>query len=209
MSKLNFILTAVAALLLAGSPLAAQVTSPIRPAQQAVTPPPNTSGEVYGGYMIGIGDILDVHVNDEDAVTGRYQVDQNGKLQVPLLTNPIPAAGATTFELSQRLSEAFKKQQILRYPSVTVLIVRGMTQNASVLGAVMRPGSYPLEKASTTVMDLISQAGGLAPNAGNVVTVSHLGESAEPHIANASLKPADTADAVLERLNRHVGRQAS
>jgi polysaccharide export outer membrane protein len=41
---------------------------------------------------------------------------------------------------------------------------------------------------------LISQAGGLAPNAGNVVTVSHLGgENEGAHIANASLKPRDTA----------------
>jgi polysaccharide export outer membrane protein len=52
------------------------------------------------------------------------------------------------------------------------LILREVTQNVSVLGAVMRPGVYPIEKP-TTVMDLISVAGGLAPNAGDSLTISH------------------------------------
>jgi polysaccharide export outer membrane protein len=145
--------------------------------------PPNS--EIYGGYMIGVGDILDIHVNDEDRVTGRYQVDQDGKVSVPLLSGAIPAAGATTFELSSRLREELKKQDILRDPAVTVLIIRGMTQNVSVLGAVMRPGTYPVEKP-TTILDLISLAGGLAPNAGSTAVISHHADSHTPGFVNAS-----------------------
>jgi len=137
--------------------------------------PDNPIPSVYGGYQIGVGDILDIHVNDEDDVSGRYQVDQEGNVKISLLSRPLPAAGTTTFQLATLMSEELKKQQILREPAVSVMILREMTQNVSVLGAVMRPGVYPIEKPST-VMDLISEAGGLAPNAGNTLTVTHQGQ---------------------------------
>ena len=138
--------------------------------------PDNPIPSVYGGYQIGVGDILDIHVNDEDDVSGHYQVDQDGNVKISLLSKPLPAAGTTTFQLATLMSEELKKQQILRDPAVSVMILREMTQNVSVLGAVMRPGVYPIEKPST-IMDLISEAGGLAPNAGNTLTVTHQGQA--------------------------------
>jgi polysaccharide biosynthesis/export protein len=132
---------------------------------------PQTSN-FYGGYQIGVGDILDIHVNDEEEISGRYQVDQNGKVKISLLSSPLDAAGTTTFDLASRISQELKTQQILRDPSTTVLILRAVTQNISVLGAVVRPGVYPVEKP-TTLLDVISLAGGLGPNAGNSLTVYH------------------------------------
>jgi polysaccharide export outer membrane protein len=184
----TYVLLALAAVVLAGtSPIRGQITAPNRTATPATNRPPDSSGsEIYGGYMIGAGDILDIHVNDEDGVSGRYQVDQDGKVKVPLLSGAIPAAGTTTFEFASRLRDELKKQDILREPSVTVLIARGMTQNVSVLGAVMRPGIYPIEKP-TTLVDLISLAGGLAPNVGSSLTISHHADAGGPNIANASV----------------------
>lgn len=140
--------------------------------QPAVRPPDASGAVVYGGYMIGNGDILDIHVNDEDSISGRYQVDQNGKLKLPILSNSFDAAGSTTFDLARHVTDELKKQQILKDPAATVLIVRGMTQNATIVGAVVKPGVYPIEKP-TTLVELISLAGGLAPNAGNTITISH------------------------------------
>jgi polysaccharide export outer membrane protein len=188
MRKQIYVLLALAAFTCGTTRVGAQAVNPNRTAPpSAPAAPQNIVGaEIYGGYMIGVGDILDIHVNDEDRVTGRYQVDQDGKLSVPLLSGPIPAAGTTTFELSSRLRDELKKQDILREPAVTVLIVRGMTQNVSVLGAVMRPGTYPIEKP-TSIMDLISLAGGLAPNAGSTATISHQADSHVPAVVNASV----------------------
>jgi polysaccharide export outer membrane protein len=140
-------------------------------------PAPNRASDqpisnFYGGYQIGVGDILDIHVNDEEEISGRYQVDQSGKVKITLLSSPLDAAGTTTFDLASRISDELKQQQILRDPSTTVLILRAVTQNVSVLGAVVRPGVYPVEKPST-LLDVVSQAGGLAPNAGNSLTIFH------------------------------------
>jgi polysaccharide export outer membrane protein len=188
MRKQIYVLLALAAFTCGTTRVSAQAVNPNRtaPPSSTATPQNVVGGEIYGGYMIGVGDILDIHVNDEERVSGRYQVDQDGKLSVPLLSGAIPAAGTTTFELSTRLREELKKQDILREPAVTVLIVRGMTQNVSVLGAVMRPGTYPIEKP-TSIMDIISLAGGLAPNAGSTATVSHQGDSHAPAVVNASV----------------------
>ena len=149
----------------------------------------NASPNVYGGYQIGVGDVLDIHVNDEDDVSGRYQVDQTGKVKLSLLTAAIPAAGSTTFEFAGRVTDELKKEDILRDPSVTVLILREMTQNVSVLGAVMRPGVYPIEKP-TSLAELISLAGGLSPNAGNSLTVTHPGDAAGSNGLNGGAKSA-------------------
>ena len=202
MRKQIYVLLALAAFMVGATCARAQNVNPNRTGNQtppaAPQNPPN--GEIYGGYMIGVGDILDIHVTDEDRVSGRYQVDQEGKLSLPLLSGALPAAGTSTFDFSNRLREELKKQDILRDPSVSVLIVRGMTQNVSVLGAVMRPGTYPIEKPST-VMDLISLAGGLAPNAGSTATVSHQGDAQTPAVMNASVT-SNTANAAGVSVNK-------
>jgi len=196
MRKQIYVLLALAAFMVGATCAHAQNVSPNRTGTPTSTAAPQNppNGEIYGGYMIGVGDILDIHVTDEDRVSGRYQVDQEGKLSLPLLSGALPAAGTSTFDFSNRLREELKKQDILRDPSVSVLIVRGMTQNVSVLGAVMRPGTYPIEKPST-VLDLISLAGGLAPNAGSTATISHQGDAQTPTVMNASVTSNSASNA--------------
>ena len=190
MSKVMQILFLCAAFILTNALVAdAQINSQNRSTVNVPTrPPDNAIPTVYGGYQIGVGDILDIHVNNEDEMTGRYQVDQDGTIKLPLLSSALPAAGSTTFDLSKRMSEELKKQGILIDPSVTVLILREMTQNVSVLGAVMRPGVYPIERP-TTLVDVISAAGGLAPNAGNTLTVAHHSDTGAPNLQNVSATP--------------------
>ncbi|HTU32982.1 MAG TPA: polysaccharide biosynthesis/export family protein [Candidatus Acidoferrum sp.] len=144
-------------------------------------PPPNPPSQApetaapptYDGYMVGVGDVLQVRVIDEDDVSGQYQVNASGNIQVPLLSKPIHAAGLSTFELSTKLSDALKTQGILKQPEVTVFILRSMSHNVTILGAVSRPGVYPLEKQNTTLLDAISLSGGLLSTAGPTVTITH------------------------------------
>jgi len=194
MPKITHILLTLAAFVAISSvPVNGQVTMQNRgEVPSTVSPVNQTPPGIYGGYMIGVGDILNIHVNDEDSITGTYQVDQAGNVRVPLLKDPIPAAKSTTFEFANHLSSSLKKEEILRDPAVTVLIVRGMTQNVSVLGAVMRPGTYPIERP-ITIVDLISLAGGLAPNAGKSATITHHADGGGSGNANQGLKVENTS----------------
>src|SRR5579863_6389529 len=103
-------------------------TPQLAPPTSAPPQPEVPANEMYGGSFVGVGDILDIRVSDEDDVSGRYQVNQEGQIQLPLLSKPIDAAGMSTFDLSKHISDALADQQILREPSVTVFIAREMGQ---------------------------------------------------------------------------------
>jgi polysaccharide export outer membrane protein len=135
--------------------------------------PPDADGsKLYGGYVIGVGDIINIRIAEEDDVSGRYQVSESGDVKIPLLEKPVHASGLTTFDFSGKLAHELKQQQILKEPYVTVFIERGMTQNVTVSGPVARPGIYPIERP-TRLLDVISMSGGLMPNAGQTITITH------------------------------------
>jgi polysaccharide biosynthesis/export protein len=170
-------------------------------AQQRVdrvgTPPPSAppqpdvdGSKLYGGYMIGLGDIINIRIAEEDDVSGRYQVSESGDVKIPLLEKPIHADGLTTFDFSSRLAQELKKQQILKEPYVTVFIERGMTQNVTVSGPVARPGIYPIERR-TRLIDVLSMSGGLAPNAGQTITITHPVADQKPTATGSSSGPAE------------------
>jgi polysaccharide biosynthesis/export protein len=143
------------------------------PSAPSAPPPMDVDGsKLYGGYMIGVGDIINIRIAEEDDVSGRYQVSQTGDVKIPLLEKPIHADGLSTFDFSTVLAQELKKQQILNDPYVTVFIERGMTQNVTVSGPVARPGIYPIERA-TRLVDVLSMSGGLAANAGQTITITH------------------------------------
>lgn len=148
--------------------------------------------KLYGGSVIGVGDIINIRIAEEDDVSGRYQVSEAGDVKIPLLNKPIHADGLSTFDLSSRLAEELKKQDILKEPYVTVFIERGMTQNVTVSGPVARPGIYPIERP-TRLVDVLSMSGGLAPNAGQTITITH--PTIEPKQNIGATKAPQSVDA--------------
>jgi polysaccharide export outer membrane protein len=159
-----------------------RVQQPTQGQQRQTSGPPAFSAPAptaYGGYMVGTGDLLDIRVADEDDMTGRYQVTPDGNVQLPLLKNPIHASGLSTFELAKEIRTELQKEDLIKDPSVTVFIERGMSENITLLGQVARPGTYPIEQ-NTTVIDAISMAGGLTPTAGQYATINEHAQQSVP-----------------------------
>lgn len=165
---------------------------------------PTTSGEkVAGNYVIGPGDVLEVRVADSPELSGKYRVSEKGDVALPMLPAPIEAGGFTEPELAKRIAEAVKAADILRKPAVTVFVEQYHSRSVMVLGAVAKPGVYPLERP-TSMLEVISMAGGLTPQAGTTLSVTRksgppasLGSST-PHSAQS---PASTTLAInLESL---------
>lgn len=173
--------------------------SPNAPQPPSPQQPDVDGSKLYGGYMIGVGDIINIRIAEEDDVSGRYQVSESGDVKIPLLEKPIHADGLSTFDFSSKLAEELKKQQILKEPYVTVFIERGMTQNVTVSGQVVRPGIYPIERP-TRLLDVLSMSGGLAPGAGQTITITHAAAAQKPAAAGgpsggADVKSVSTAGA--------------
>lgn len=107
------------------------------------------------------GDVVSIKVLNEPTWTGEFMVDENGQLTLPRLA-PIDAAGMMPSELTARLTELLSEYVI--DPVVTVTLTAPVSRMVAVLGAVAKPGSYPLELCPT-VLTLLATAGGPTPDA--------------------------------------------
>src|SRR6185437_2414925 len=116
-------------------------------------------------YTLDAGDKLRIVVFGQDGISNAYIVDASGNVNLPLV-GTVPARGATTGQLSQRIAERLK-QGYVREPHVTVEVET--YRPFFILGEVTTPGQYPYV-ADMTVEKAIAIAGGFAPRAskGNV-----------------------------------------
>jgi polysaccharide export outer membrane protein len=119
------------------------------PAQPAPRPP---------GYVIGPDDVLEVLFWREKDVSAEVVVRPDGMISLPLL-NDVKAAGLTPEQLRDSINEAAKKY-FEGEPNVTINIKAINSRKVFITGSVAKPGPYPLS-APTTVLQLISMAGGL------------------------------------------------
>jgi len=128
---------------------------------------------VADDYQIGPGDILAIAVTDAPEFSGKFRVNQSGYLVMTSLPTPVKAAGKTPMQLSKDLVNGLEDAKLYRDPTVNIFVEEYHSQAVTVVGAVTKPGLYPLQKR-TTVIQAISEAG-LLPTAGNRITVISAG----------------------------------
>jgi polysaccharide biosynthesis/export protein len=127
------------------------------PTPPAATPAPAAGTPVPDDYVIGPEDVLSiVYWRDKDMTTD-VAVRPDGKISLPLL-NDVQAAGLTPVQLRDNLTEVSKKY--FEDPNVSIVVKQMNSRKVFITGQVNKPGPYPLV-APTTVLQLISMAGGL------------------------------------------------
>jgi polysaccharide biosynthesis/export protein len=166
--------------------------------QNGQLPPPSMPRG--GDLVLGPGDVLQIQVADEQDLDGKYLVSDGGEITVPSVPDPVHATGLTTTQLANSIAKALKDAKILQHPVVSVYVEEYHSHTVTVVGAVVRPGLYPIE-THTTVLQVISEAGGLLPTAGNFVTVAKAGAPAQKSIeaaqtASLRTQPAGTNPSV-------------
>jgi polysaccharide export outer membrane protein len=109
------------------------------------------------GYVIGPDDVLTIVFWREKDLSGDVIVRPDGKITLPLL-NEIEATGLTPDELRTKLTAA--AERYVQDPNVTVIVKEIRSRKVFITGQVGKPGTYPL-MSPTTVLQLISMAGGL------------------------------------------------
>ncbi len=134
-------------------------------------------------YAIGAGDVLTIVIADLPERSGKYSVSETGMLELPEM--PIRATGLTPAELSRKIGEALKRAKQLRDPVVSVFVEEYRSQTVTVLGAVAHPSVYPLRK-STSLLEVLSMAGGLVPQSGNNLTLQRKNSGAANQAANTN-----------------------
>ena len=102
------------------------------------------------------GDVLRLRIWREPDLSGDFQVDAQGVAVLPRL-GPTTVTGVAPDSLQPRLVRAYT--EYLNNPSIEIVALR----RVSVLGAVMKPGVYPVDP-TMTVADVVAAAGGAAPD---------------------------------------------
>jgi polysaccharide export outer membrane protein len=150
--------------------------------------------EVLAGYVLGPNDQLTVSVVELPEFSGRsYRIDADGTLSLPLLGR-VHAAGLTLTQLENNLHDALLTQ--VRTPHVTANVAEARSQAVSVLGAVNTPGMQQIQGAKT-LFDVLAAAGGLKPEAGELVTITRQASEGSLNLPNERKNLADgrsTAD---------------
>jgi polysaccharide export outer membrane protein len=128
-------------------------TSPPAPPTTIVQPTTGTTSD----YAIGAGDILEISVWKDPALTRQVVVLPDGTISFPLVGR-FAAAGKTVERL-----RADMEKQLVRYipePDLSVIVQQVNSQVVYVIGKVNRPGHIPLNR-NIDVLQALSMAGGL------------------------------------------------
>jgi polysaccharide export outer membrane protein len=129
----------------------------VPPTAAAAAAPRPTDPVVPPGYVIGTDDLLSIVYWKDKDMSADAQVRPDGRIALPLI-NEVHAAGLTPDQLRLKILEESKKY--MEDANVTVVVRQINSRKVFITGEVNRPGPYPLT-ATTTVMQLISMAGGL------------------------------------------------
>jgi len=110
-------------------------------------------------YKIGIDDVIEINVINQPELRALTSVSADGTITFPYI-GTVHVTGLTISEvkeeITKRLSEGFVK-----YPVVTVSLVKSMSRKIYTYGEVSRRGEVPFEE-NMTVMKALSILGGVS-----------------------------------------------
>ncbi len=155
-------------------------------------------------YIIGSDDVLNLYLLDVPELSRDYRVSASGAVTIPTMAKPINATGLTLHQFSELLSQELREQGLVNDPHVTVSVVQSRLHSVAITGAVRKPQVFPVF-SQTTLLDMLSQAEGLADDAGNTILV-HRGDigiraSCSGNSARGSV-PVQVSDSVTVDLKR-------
>jgi polysaccharide export outer membrane protein len=111
-----------------------------------------------GAYVIAPGDVISVRVFNQDGLSGRARVRNDGMISLPFV-NEIRAADSSPIALAARIRDRLK--EFVVNPVVTVSLEEARPSEISVVGEVVHPGVYKLEPRGG-VLSALASAGGLS-----------------------------------------------
>ena len=143
---------------------------------------PNLPAASRSTYLLGPDDQIVIRALHADEISEKpFRIEADGKLTLPMV-GTIRAGGMTVPGLEQDLRERLAKFYL--NPEVTVTVTEYRSQPVSVLGAVANPGVQQLQ-GRKTLLQVISMAGGLKPEAGPVVKITRRLEWGKIPLPNA------------------------
>lgn len=141
---------------------------PVAAAQIRQATDPNAN---LPAQRIGATDLVAISVYDAPELTRTVRVGADGYMRLPMLKQRIKAEGLMPSELETAIASALVAEQLIVDPFVTVTVAEYNSRPISVAGAVKQPLTFQAT-GPVTLLEAITRAGGLAPEAGPEILVS-------------------------------------
>ena len=113
-------------------------------------------------YRISRGDQLVVSISDlygpGQESSKPYRVTESGTISLPFVQQ-VQAEGLTEFEFEQAISEAYRTANLVNNAQVSVSVVVAQGKAYEMLGAVAKPGQYPIPQSDFHLLDALVQGG--------------------------------------------------
>lgn len=120
-------------------------------------------------YVIGGGDTLKVTVYDHADLDSKVRVSDHGSIILPLI-GTVNISGMPIDKATQKIASLYSAGYI-RNPQVSVFVEEYRSQKVTILGQVKKPGVYELRETNT-ILEMISKAEGLMPEAGEFAIIT-------------------------------------
>ncbi|HYZ86864.1 MAG TPA: polysaccharide biosynthesis/export family protein [Bryobacteraceae bacterium] len=140
---------------------------------------PNQSDALLAlpAQKVGPNDLLSVSVYNTPELTRTVRVSPDGAIRLPMVKKPIPVAGLLPAEIEARVVEVLVQEQLVNEPFVTVNVAQYQSRPISVAGAVKMPVTFQAT-GPISLLEAITRAGGLAPNAGTEILLNRTSDEA-------------------------------
>lgn len=168
-------------------------------AKSLTSPKPSPSESL----LIAPGDLLHITVLREPELEQRVRVRDAGDVNLPLIGD-VHVAGLDPETAAAKIATEYLNQNYLKHPEVSVFMEEFATQSVSVLGQVVKPGTYTIT-APRTLLDLLAMAGGLTEIADRHIMIERAADvkqreeevflsnrSDDALMANTLIHPGDT-----------------
>ncbi|MBV8516525.1 MAG: SLBB domain-containing protein [Acidobacteria bacterium] len=123
---------------------------------------------------VGPRDTLDIKVLEDPTMSGRTVINDDGSVALNVV-GKVQVAGLTASQIEARLKTLLETSFITK-ATVSVQVVEFASKPISVVGAVVRPGRIGAT-GNTTLIQAITQAGGLTPGYGRELYVLRTGRN--------------------------------
>jgi polysaccharide export outer membrane protein len=150
-------------------------------------------------YVISSGDLLSIEVFDVPELSRDVRVSESGFVAIPLVPVKVQAGGLTPFQFQDKLSELLQVNGLVTHPQVTVTIKEQHSEPITVIGAVRNPLTIQAVH-QMTLLQVLSQAGGISDDAGSKVLVTRKPRPSEPDNASGETPLAEKSKTQLANI---------
>jgi polysaccharide export outer membrane protein len=121
-------------------------------------------------YILGPGDVIRVTVFNNADLQLETRVSEAGLITFPLIGS-VKVGGLTPSAAERKLASKLESGGYLKKPQVNILVVQFQSKLVSVLGSVLKPGRYPMER-ETSLSALLALVGGVTPDGSDIITIT-------------------------------------